>query len=415
MALPEKEFEEFKRSRFQYLWDNVAPLANEIERTARFPREKFWKKFGELGLLGLTIPKEYGGTGLSESQFLEFEKECAKMHGSIRGVIHMHAGASEMFISGTEEQKRKYWPKLACGELDAAYAITEPDGGSGRDTKTTAIRKGSNFVLNGRKHFTTDADVAHIFNVVCRTQATSGEFQISNILVEKGTKGFYVGEMAPTMGIKGQVHGRLTFVDCEVPITNIIGEEGKGVEAALNQLNVSRLRIAATALGVMQRCLDLSVEYAKQRVTFGKPIGERQAIQRYLAEMAQDIYALQCAIEHASKKADAGEDYFLEANLCKLIGVEGERRVTDNALLVFGGMGYVREYPIEILYRDARINWIEEGTPTMQYLVSARRLLEGKRTYERFHDEVIENPVERHKRLAQQIIDRERDNRQGEK
>jgi alkylation response protein AidB-like acyl-CoA dehydrogenase len=403
MAMSPEEFREFRRTRFQYLWDNVAPVANEVERTGRFPREKFWQKFGELGLLGLTIPKEYGGTGLSESQFLEFEKECAKMHGSIRGVIHMHAGASEMFISGTEAQRREYWPRLARGDLDAAYGITEPDGGSGRDVKTTAIRKGSNFILNGRKHFTTDADVADIFNVTCRTQAESGEFQISNLLVERGRKGFFIGGMEPTMGIKGQVNGRLTFVDCEIPVTNIIGEEGKGLEAALGQLNVSRLRIAATALGVMERCLDLAVEYAKQRVTFGKPIAERQAIQRYLAEMAQDVYALQCAIADASKKADEGKDYFLEANLCKLMGVEGERRVTDNALLVFGGMGYVREYPIEILYRDARINWIEEGTPTMQYMVSARRLLEGHRTYERFHDEVVENPVERHKRLARDL------------
>lgn len=406
MAMSEKEFKEFKEKRFKFLWDEIAPLANEIERTGRFPRERFWPKFAELGLLGLNIPKEYGGVGLSEAQYLEFEKESAKIHGSLRGTIHMHGGGNDIFTTATEEQKRQYWPRLARGEISVAVGITEPDGGSGRDIKTTARRDGSNFILNGKKHFTTHADFADIFNVVCRTESKSGDYKISNLLVERERKGFIVvGNMAPTMGMRGQYHGRLSFVDCIVPTENIVGEEGKGVEDILKQLNVSRLRIASTALGIMERCLDLSVEYAKQRITFGKPIAERQAVQRYLAEMVQDIYALQCAIADAVKKADEKKDYFLEANLCKMLAIECERRVTDNALLVFGGMGYVREYPIEILYRDARINWIEEGTPTMHYLVSARRLLDGQRTYHRFHDEVVEDPVKRHIRLTEEQLD----------
>jgi len=403
MALSDKEFADFKKTRFQYLWDNVAPLVNEIEATGRFPREKFWGKFGELGLLGLTIPKEYGGVGLSEMQFLEFEKESAKIHGGLRGIIHFHGSCNDMFDMATEEQKRRFWPKLATGEIAAAFAITEPDGGTGKDIKTKAVRKGSDFILNGRKHFTTAADFADFVHVICWTQSESGDFQISDLMVERGRKGFIIGDMAPTMGVKGLYHPRLTFDNCVVPVSNIVGKEGQGLDIALNMLSTSRLRIAATALGVMERCLDLAVEYAKQRITFGKPIAERQAIHRYIAEMSQDIYALQCAINDAARKADEGKDYSLEAELAKLIAIDAERRVTDNALLIFGGLGYVREYPIEMLYRDARINWIEEGTPTIHYMLCANRLLQGQRTYERFHDEVIENPVERHKRLAQEL------------
>ncbi|UCG81238.1 MAG: acyl-CoA/acyl-ACP dehydrogenase [Desulfobacterales bacterium] len=403
MSLPENEYLKFRNDCFHYLWDNIGPLANEIEKTGRFPRKRFWEKFGEMGLLGLTVPREYGGMGLSETQYIPFEKEWAKIHGSLRGLLHFHNSTNDMFIKATEKQRRRYWPKLARGEMAGAFALTEPDGGSGKDIKSKAVRKGENLILNGRKHFTTGADFADIFHVICWTELEPEKFEISNLLVERKTEGFIIGDMAETMGVRGLYHGRLSFNDCIVPATNIVGEEGKGLEAALSMLSNSRLRVAATALGVMERCLDLAIEYAKQRVTFGKPIAERQAIQRYLAEIAQDIFALQCAIDRTAKLADEDKDYSLEAELSKLIAIDAERRTTDNALLVFGGLGYVREYPIEILYRDARINWIEEGTPTMHMLLAASKLLKGQRTYVRFHDEVVENPVKRHIRLAKEI------------
>jgi alkylation response protein AidB-like acyl-CoA dehydrogenase len=205
--------------------------------------------------------------------------------------------------------------------------------------------------------------------------------------------------MKPCMGCTGSAHGRLNFKDCIVPVTNILGEEGKGLGPALHLLNISRVRIAASAMGTMERCLDLAIEFAKKRVTFGKAIAERQAIQRYISEMAMDIYALQCAINDVAVKIDEGKDILLEGNLCKLLAMEGGRRVTDNALLIFGGIGYTREYPIERLYRDIRLNWLEEATPTIQYLVSARQVLDGKRTYQRFHDEVVESSLEKQIRL----------------
>lgn len=399
MVMEAQEFKAFKEKAFKFMWDEIAPLEDEIERTEQFPRERFWQKFADLGMLGLNIPKEYGGSGLSETQCLDFEKEWSKVHGALRVILHVHAGGNENFLAATEEQKRQYWPKLARGEMSCAFGLTEPDGGSGRDTKTIARRKGSNFILNGRKHLITNANFADLFNVICYTELESGEFKVSNLLVEKGREGFIIGEMKPCMGCRGAYHGRLSFKDCLIPVTNVLGKEGEGLEPSIHQLNVSRVRIAANALGTMERCLDLAIEFAKLRVTFGKPIADRQAIQRYLAEMGQDIYALQCVIEDASRKIDANQDIYLEANLCKMLAIEGTRRVTDNALLVFGGIGYTQEYPIDRLYRDARLNWLEEGTPTIHYLVAARRLLDGGRTYERFHDEIVENPVERHKRL----------------
>jgi alkylation response protein AidB-like acyl-CoA dehydrogenase len=400
MAMTEKEFIQFKGKAFKFLWDEVDPLEDEIECTGQFPRERLWQKFADLGMLGMRVPKEYGGAGLSEVQYIEFEKEWSKVNGGLRVILHVHDGGNEIFESGSEEQKRYYWPKLARGEMSCAFAITEPDGGSGRDTKSRARRDGSNFVLNGRKHLITNADFANLFCVVCWTELKSGSFEISKLLVERWSKGLSIREMKPCMGCTGSHHGRLNFNDCIVPVTNLIGEEGGGLEPALHQLNVSRNRIGATALGIMERCLDLAIEFAKQRVTFGKSIAERQAIQRYLAEMAVDIYALQCVVTEVAKKVDEGKDIYLEANLSKMLAIEAERRVTDNALLVFGGIGYTREYPIDRLYRDARLNWLEEGTPTIHYLMAARRLLERQRTYERFHEEVVENPVKRQIRLG---------------
>ncbi|MBM3141495.1 MAG: acyl-CoA dehydrogenase [Chloroflexi bacterium] len=401
MAMPENKFTEFKEKAFKFLWDEVAPLGDEIEKTGQFPREKLWPKFAEIGMLGLQIPKEYGGAGLSEVQYLEFEKEWSKVHGGMRVILHVHNGGNDAFVYASEERKKQYWPKLARGEMSCGFGLTEPDGGTGRDIHSRARRDGSNFILNGRKHLITNADFADIFQVVCWTEMQSGEYEISSLLVERGRPGFTITDMKPCMGCTGSHHGRLNFKDCVVPVTNLISMEGKGLEVALHGLNISRVRIAANALGTMERCLDLSIPFAKQRVTFSKPIAERQAVQRYLAEMAMDIYALQCVLEDTARKIDEGKkDIFLEANLCKMLAIEGLRRVTDNALLVYGGVGYTREYPIERLYREGRLNWLEEGTPTIHYLVAARRLLDGERTYKAFHEETVESPLARQIRLG---------------
>ncbi len=399
MALSEREFAEFRERGFRFIWDELSPLEDEIERTGSIPRERLWPKFRDHGFLGMRIPKEYGGVGLSESQFLEFEKEWSKVHGGIRVILHVHN--VDTFLSlGSEEQKRKYLPEIAKGELSCAIGLTEPDGGTGRDIKSRATRNGSNLILNGRKHLITNADFAGIFNVVCWIELKPGDFQIGNLLVERGREGFTLEEMKPCWGCKGAFHGRLNFKDCVVPATNILGEPGKAFETTIHHLNVSRVRIAMNALGTMERCLDLAVEFAKKRVTFGKPIAERQAIQGYLSDMAMNIYALQGIMADTAAKIDAEKDIYLEANLCKSFAIQALREVTDKGLLVFGGIGYTDEYPIGRLYRDARLNWLEEGTPTIHSMVAARRWLKGYRTYEPYHKEVVESTVDRHIRLA---------------
>lgn len=394
-GMSEEEFANYKAKAFDFIWQELAPLDEEIEKTGRIPREQLWPKLRDIGFLGLSVPREYGGQGLSESQFLEFEKEWSKVHGGIRVLLHVHNLGAEIIGYGRESQRQEYWPKIARGDISVAFGLTEPESGTGRDTKARARRRDGNFALNGIKHLITNADFADIFNVVCWTELPSGEFEISNLLVPRNTPGFEIKGMKHSMGCVGSSHGRLVFRDCEVPVANILGEEGKGLDASLHALDISRVRVAASALGTMERCLDIAAEYAKKRVTFGKPIAERQAIQRYLAEMAMDIYALQSVLHDTAGAIEKGEDIALRANLCKLLAIETERRVTDNALLVLGGIGYTRDYPIERLYRDARLNWLEEGTPTIHMLVAARQVLSGQRTYERFHDEVIETALEK--------------------
>jgi alkylation response protein AidB-like acyl-CoA dehydrogenase len=341
------------------------------------------------------VPPEYGGLGLSEGQFLQFEKEWSKVHGGIRTILHVHSLGAEILQHGTDDQKAAYYPRIARGELSVAFALTEPEAGTGRDIKARARREGDKFILNGTKHLITNADFAGLFNVVCWTEAPTGEYQISNLLVERGSPGFLIRDMKPAMGCVGAAHGRLIFNNCVVPVANILGEEGKGLEATLYTLNVSRVRIAACALGTMERCLDMAVDFAQRRVTFGRPIGERQAVQRYLAEMAMDIYALQCVINDTVRAIDDEEELYLKANLCKLLAIEAGRRVTDQGLLVMGGIGYTREYPMERLYRDLRLNWLEEGTPTIHISVAARSLLDGERTYSPYHRETLETPLEK--------------------
>jgi len=394
MAMDDKVFGEYRQKVFKFLWDEVAPLEEEIERTERIPRDMLWPKFRDTGQLGLLVPKEYGGMDLSEVQYLEFEKEWSKIHGGIRVLLHVHNGGADSFKYAGAEQQRKYFPKIASGESSVPLGLTEPEAGTGRDIKARARRDGDNFILNGTKHLITNADFGNIFCVVCWTESQTGGYQISNLLVERGSKGFLIRDMKPCMGCKGAYHGRLIFDNCVVPVSNILGNEGKGLEATVYALNVSRVRIAASALGTMERCLDLAVEYAQKRQTFGKPIAERQALQRYLAEMAIDIYALQCVLADTARKIDEGKNILMEANLCKMLAIETERRVSDNALLVFGGIGYTGEYPIDRLYRDARLNWLEEGTPTIHMMVVARGLLAGQKTYNPFHEEVLKSSFE---------------------
>lgn len=371
------EFEAYFDAACEYLWDEVEPYADEWDRTGDLPRAELWEEFSALGFLGARVPEAYGGFDLSQREYVELEKVWAKVSGGLRVILHVHnLGAELVRNAGTAEQRESLLPDIASGELSVAFALTEPHAGTGRDIKTAAERDGDAYVLTGQKHLITNADFTDLINVVTHTE--SG---ISNLLVPRDTPGLISREMPETMGSHGSHHAYLEFNECEVPVENILGEEGRGLVDAIDALRVSRLYIAANALGISERCFEAALDWAKRRVTFGKPIAERQAVQGYLAEMARDVYTLGLVVDDVAAKADAGT-MGVEAELAKLLAMDVNRRVTDTALLVFGGIGYSRETPIHRLYRDARLNWLEEGTPTIQKTTAAANLLDGVLPYE---------------------------------
>jgi alkylation response protein AidB-like acyl-CoA dehydrogenase len=269
-------------------------------------------------------------------------------------------------------------PGVADGTKSVAFGLTEPDSGTGADTRTTARREGESWVITGRKWLITNSDWASHFMVFAKTTTEAGEDRLSTILVERDAPGLAIEPLPETMGCKGGEHGLLTFTDAVVPAANLIGEEGDGIGKMEEALEISRVFVAASSLGTAEYALELSIAHAKARKTFGKPIAGRQAVQRYLAEMEVDVHALRLLLADAAEKWDAGRRIPKEASICKLFGLEAVGRVTDRALLVHGGIGYTRRHPIERLYRDARLNWLEEGTPTIQQLVIAREILDGR-------------------------------------
>ncbi|MFH1950402.1 MAG: acyl-CoA dehydrogenase family protein [Pseudomonadota bacterium] len=369
------KFERFKKEAFDFIWREFDPLEEKIESTGKIDYKEIFPKISSAKFWGLVVPEEYGGSGLSVAQYIQILSELSKIQGGIRVIIHVHNSSAHGLLAGTEEQRKVLLPKVATGELSVAFALTEPDGGTGKDIKTKATKSGDKWILNGRKHLITNADFAKLFQVFCFTNPEMGERGISNLLVNHDAPGFRKEGMPSLMGCRGSNHGLLTFENCEVPVDSVLNKEGEGLNQALGQLETSRVFIASTSLGTSERCLDLSLEFAKKRSTFGKAIADRQTIQGYLADMATDIYALRTMIQDTAEKIDRGIPVPAEASMCKLFGLEAVGRVTDKALLIFGGIGYTKAYPIERLYRDARLNWLEEGPPTIQKMVIARNFL----------------------------------------
>ena len=370
----------FKQSITDFLWKEVDPLVEQMERTNHVPQDILFPRFRETGLFGLIIPEEYGGSGLTTMQYLPIIAEISKVSGAIRGLIHVHLTAARAIICyGREEQKKELLPKMATGESSLAFCMTEANSGSGMDCKTTAVREGDNYILNGEKHLITNADFTDLFMVACHTGSKDlGHKCMSALIVELGTPGFVVEEMPHLMGCKGIGHGILKFENCKVPVENVVGEEGTGLEVFLGELEPSRVFVAASSLGTAERALQESIKYAKDRVTFGKPIASRESIRTLLADMAMDIYGLRLMLEDVAQKIDDGKACPLEASIAKTHGLETVCRVMDRAMQVLGGRSYLQSYPIERLFREARINVLEEGTPTIQRLVTARAILAGE-------------------------------------
>jgi alkylation response protein AidB-like acyl-CoA dehydrogenase len=357
----------------EFAESEVKPLAKELDETGRFPFATF-KKAAELGLTGIAFPEAEGGAGFDHIAYsiaIEEISRCCASTGVILSVQNsLYCDPVHRF--GTEEQKKKFLLPFARGEKIGCYALTEPQAGSNAAAlQTKAVRKGDTYVVNGTKAWITNGGVADAAIVYVNTDPAKGEKGITALIVEKGTPGFNVGKEEKKLGITATACVELSFTDCEVPLANRIGNEGEGYKIALSTLDGGRIGIGAQATGIAQGAFDEALKYAQQRVAFGQPISQFQAIQFMLADMATEIDAARLLVRKAAWKQDSGARFSMEAAIAKLFSSEMATRVTHKAIQIHGGYGYSREYPVERMYRDARITEIYEGTSEIQRLVIA--------------------------------------------
>ncbi len=354
----------------------IAPRAAEVDRNARFPEETF-KELGKLDLLGLLVPSEYGGAGADYRSYAIAVEEIGRACGStgLSYAAHCSLGTNPIKLFGTEEQKKKWLPKLASGEYIGCWALTEPGTGSDAAAqKTTARRDGDHWVLNGTKQFITNGTHADVAIIMAMTDPDKGRKGISAFVVEKGTAGFYVSKVEKKLGMRGSPTSSLTMENCRIPAGNILGEPGEGYRQALMTLEGGRISIGALALGIAQAAFDAALTYAKQREAFGQPIGKFQFIQGYLADMSTQINAARLLIYHAAWMKDQGKRVTLEGSQAKLYASEMATRVCNLCIQIHGGYGYVEDFPAERFLRDAKLCEIGEGTSEIQRLLIARQL-----------------------------------------
>jgi alkylation response protein AidB-like acyl-CoA dehydrogenase len=363
--------------------ERIAPRAAEIDSSAEFPHDMV-ELFREYDILGLPFEERYGGTGTGALMVLvaveEISKVCATT-GLILAVQEL--GSLALKHAGTDEQKERFLPKLASGEWLPAYALTEP--GSGSDSaamRTEARRDGDGYLLNGSKRFITNAGVAGLYTVFAKTDPDAGHAGISCFVVEADAPGFEIGRIEPKMGIKGSTTGEIFFNDCRVPADNLLGAEGEGFKIAMRVLDRSRPGIGAQALGIAQGATDYALEYAKSRETMGKPIAEHQLIAAKLADMETRCEAARGLLYKVGQMIDAdAPDVTKFSAMAKLLCSDVAMEVTTEAVQVLGGYGYMKEYPVERMMRDAKITQIYEGTNEIQRLVIAREMVKENRSF----------------------------------
>ncbi len=358
--------------------EKVAPRAAEIDELGEYPQD-IRKLFAENDLLGIPIPSEYGGLGGTFLTYVKVVEEIAKVCASSSLIVAVQElGMLPILIGGSDEQKKRYLPKLASGEWIAAYALTE--AGSGSDAagsmRTRAEKRGDKYILNGQKIWITNGSVADVVCVFAVTDPEKGANGISAFIVEKGFPGFHVGKLEKKMGIRGSPTVELVFDNCEVPAENLLSNEGEGFKIAMKVLDKSRPGIAAQALGIAAGALDYAANYAQERMAFGKPIGQQQGIGFMLADMKTEVEAARLLLYEAARKCDEGaDDVTLWAAMAKLKCGDTAMSVTTDAVQVLGGYGYSVEYPVERMMRDAKITQIYEGTQQIQRLVISRAVV----------------------------------------
>jgi acyl-CoA dehydrogenase len=360
----------------EFIDNCVEPRMREIEASNRIPDELL-AAAASLGLFGISIPEEYGGSGLSRFSRVLVHQMLGRSGFGFAGALASHTGiGSDGLVDiGTEEQKRRYLPRMATGELRAAFALTEPEAGSDAGgVRTLARKRGNRYYLNGVKHFISGGSNAGLITVIART-GDEGSKDLSVFLVEPSFPGFRVGALYATMGSRGQPVAELIFEDCEVPEENRLGAEGKGWLAAVNTLNGARPLVAARCVGACERLLEISTDYARTRKQFGRAIGDFQAVQFMLADMATKTEAARWLTYHAATLADQGRVNPTAVSMAKLFASEALAFAADTAIQIQGGTGYIAGNPVERFYRDARVTRIYEGTSEIQRIIIGKAML----------------------------------------
>lgn len=354
----------------------VKPLAAEVDEEERFPLETV-KKMAKIGLMGIPIPKEYGGAGGSNLMYGMAVEELSRVCGTTGVILSAHTSlcCAPIMENGTEEQKQKYLPKLASGEWLGAFGLTEPNAGTdAAGQQTTAVLDGDQWVLNGSKIFITNGSYADVFIIIAMTDKSLGTKGISAFIVEKTAPGFSIGKKEKKMGIRGSATTELIFEDCRIPKENLLGPIGKGFGIAMKTLDGGRIGIAAQALGIAQGAMDETVKYTKERKQFGRSISQFQNTQFQMADLETKVQAARLLVRSAHYKKDHGIPYSADAAMAKLFCAETAMEVTTKAVQFHGGYGYTREYPVERMMRDAKITEIYEGTSEVQRMVISGKL-----------------------------------------
>jgi acyl-CoA dehydrogenase len=374
-----KEMQQMKEMIRNFVEREVEPYAIQIEEEDAIP-EHLVEKAKDLGLFGISIPEQYGGIGLNAVGKATVLEQLGRTHNGFVSLISAHTGigSTGLVKLASEHLKNKYLPDMAAGTKIGAFALSEPGAGSdATNLATSAEKKGDYWVMNGTKHFITNGPIADVYTVFALTDKDKGaKGGITAFLVERDFPGLTVGKKDKKMGLRGSYTSQVIFEDCIIPEENVIGEVGMGYISALKILGEGRVGLAARSVGSSGKLIELSAKYAKERIQFGKPIADNQAIQWMLADMATETEAARALTMMAAQKIDEGKKVIKEASMAKLFASDVFNRVADKAVQIHGGMGYMAEYPVERFYRDARITKIYEGTNEIQRLIIARNVLE---------------------------------------
>ena len=364
----------------RFVHERLIPAEDALAASGEIPPD-IVNEMRELGLFGLSIAPEYGGLGLNMEEEVRVVFELGQTSPAFRSLAgtNIGIGSQAIVLAGTDEQRQRYLPRLASGELIGSFALTEPDAGSdAMSLRVSAERDGDHYVLNGTKRFITNAPIAGLFSVMARTAPERKAGSISCFLVEAGTPGLSIGKPDKKMGQAGALTSDVVFDNCRVPASALLGgEEGNGFRTAMRVLDKGRLHISALCVGIADRLLRDAVKYATERKQFGQPISEFQLIQAMIADSQAELYAARCMVLDAARMRDRGENTTLQAACCKLFATEMVGRVADRAVQIHGGAGYMSEYAVERFYRDVRLLRIFEGTSQIQQLVIARETIKA--------------------------------------